>query len=31
MNIRETILAFMEEQAYKPMNIKEIKAGVWGN
>lgn len=25
MNIRETILAFMEEQAYKPMNIKELK------
>ena len=25
MKIRETILAFMEEQAYKPMNIKELK------
>ncbi|OFI01546.1 ribonuclease R [Clostridium acetireducens DSM 10703] len=24
MSIRETILSFMEEQAYKPMNIKEL-------
>ncbi len=31
MNIRETILAFMEEQAYKPMNIKEIKTSFWNN
>lgn len=25
MNIRETMVSFMEEQAYKPMNIKELE------